>query len=107
VVLHAIVRDTASTWEDYRAVAARLGDEPPPGLVLHVAGRTAEGVRVIEIWLSRAALEEYVRSRLRPAERAAPAPLRDPAVREVVVERAVFGCAGGGLTITDIQEEIQ
>jgi hypothetical protein len=90
-VLHAIVRDSPVCWEDYRAVAAALGDEPPPGLVLHVAGRTAEGVREIEVWRSRAALEEYERTRLRPAAQAAPRPLREPAVREVAIERAVFG----------------
>jgi hypothetical protein len=106
-VLHAIVRDTPATWDDYRAVAAQLGDDPPPGLVLHVAGRTAEGVRVIEVWRSRAAFEEYERSRLRPAERAAPAPLCEPAVREVAVERALFGDAGSGIATTDIEEEIQ
>ena len=92
-MLHAIVRDTPASWEDYCAVAAALGDEPPPGLVLHVAGRTAEGVRVIEVWRSREALEEYERDRLRPAERAAPAPLREPLVRVVAVDHVVFGNA--------------
>jgi hypothetical protein len=88
-------------------VAAELGDEPPPGLVLHVAGRTAEGVRVIEVWHSRAALEEYERDRLHPAERAALEPLREPAVREVAGERALFGSADAGFAPTDHEEEIQ
>jgi hypothetical protein len=106
-MLHAIVRDLPVCWDDYRAVAAELGDEPPPGLVLHVAGRTAEGVRVIEVWRSRAAFEEYERFRLRPAESAAPSPLREPAVREVAVERALFGRADRGVANTHIEEEIQ
>jgi hypothetical protein len=89
--LYAVVRDTAVSWEDYRTVAAALGDEPPRGLVLHVAGRTIEGVRVIEVWRSRSALEEYVRERLGPAETAGLRPLREPTVREVVVERVVVG----------------
>jgi hypothetical protein len=86
-VAHALVRDTATSWEDYRRLAAELGDEVPDGLLIGVAGRTAEGVREIEVWASRDALVRYERDRLRPAERRAPRPLRRPTVRELTVER--------------------
>jgi hypothetical protein len=88
-MLYAIVRDTPSSWEDYRRLAAELGDELPAGLVLHVAGRTGEGVRVIEVWRSRSALELFERDRLRPAEQRSPAPLRDPVVRALVIEHVL------------------
>jgi hypothetical protein len=88
-VAHAIVRDTATSWEDYRGLAAELGEEVPEGLLIHVAGRTAEGVREIEVWVSRAALARFERERLRPAERRAPRPLRRPTVRELAVEHVL------------------
>jgi len=88
-VRYAIVRDTATSWEDYRRLAAELGDDVPAGLLIHVAGRTAEGVREIEVWSSRGALERYQRERLRPAERRFSRPLRQPTVRELDVERVL------------------
>lgn len=89
--MYAIVRDTPASWEDYRRVVAQLGDEPPEGLVLHVAGRTPEGVRVIEVWQSRTAYARFDRGRLRAAERRVPTPLRAPVVRTLAVSRAIRG----------------
>jgi hypothetical protein len=88
-VAHAVVRDTAESWEDYRRLAAELGGEVPEGLLIHVAGRTAEGVREIEVWVSREALARYERERLGPAEQRAPRPVRQPIVRELAVEHVL------------------
>jgi hypothetical protein len=55
---YAVVQDVAASWQHYerlaRAIAAR-----PEGLVLHAAGPTDEGFRVIGVWESEAAWERF------------------------------------------------
>jgi hypothetical protein len=88
-VPYAIVRDTPSSWDDYRRLAVELGAELPSGLLIHVAGPTSEGVREIEIWRSQQDLERFERDRLRPALARITRLLRDPIVRELVVKHLV------------------
>ena len=87
--MYAIVRDTPLSWEHYRLLASELGNDAPEGLLIRVAGRTVEGVRVIELWKSREALQRYERELLRPAQQLVPAPLGSEAVRELVVEHVL------------------
>ena len=47
---YGLVQDIASSWEHYQNVAARLTDPPPSGLILHLAGPTDEGFRIIAVW---------------------------------------------------------
>ena len=58
---YALVEDVAASWDTYLERIAELGDgDPvPDGLLVHVAGPTDEGFRVIEIWESRAARERF------------------------------------------------
>ena len=84
MVAYAIVRDTAVNWEDFHRVAAA-----PRGLLLHMAGRTPEGVREIEVWRSRRDLERYQRASVRRPDGDASLPLRSPSVREFVVEHVL------------------
>ena len=51
---YALVEDVPASWEQYGAVARSVG-QVPPGLLLHVAGPTDEGYRIIEVWESEAA----------------------------------------------------
>ena len=56
-----------ATYED---VAAHVGLEanPPEGLVLHTAGELESGrVRIVDIWESEQAMQNFSRERLRPA----------------------------------------
>jgi quinol monooxygenase YgiN len=65
-MVYAFVQDVAASWMRYQA-AARLLDEPTPvGLMLHVAGPTEEGVRMIEIWTDEEACQRYRAERLEP-----------------------------------------
>ena len=50
VVWYAIVEDVAASWECYEPYAAALEGRAPEGLILHAAGRTEEGFRIIELW---------------------------------------------------------
>ena len=87
--MYAVVRDTPSSWEDYRLLSSELGTDLPDGLLIRVAGRTSEGVRAIEIWRNRDDLSRYEREQLRTARGRAPPPLAPETVRTLAVEHVV------------------
>jgi hypothetical protein len=62
---YAFVQDVPATWDTYRGVAETLDAESPEGLVIHVAGPTDEGFRMIGIWDSRDAWDLFREDRLR------------------------------------------
>jgi hypothetical protein len=45
----------AATWERYDLFAAPLRDVVPEGLILHAAGPTDEGFRIVQVWESEEA----------------------------------------------------
>ena len=51
---YAFVEDVAASWEQYECFAAALAGPAPAGLILHVAGPTDEGFRIIGVWESEA-----------------------------------------------------
>jgi hypothetical protein len=61
---YAVVHDIAASWHDYQRLDAATVEPVPPGLILHVAGPTDEGFRIIEIWQSQAAWERFDAQRL-------------------------------------------
>jgi hypothetical protein len=66
---YAYVQDVAEEWENYERLAAALGDDVPEGLIVHVAGPTDSGFRIIDVWESQEAWERFRNERLRPAVR--------------------------------------
>jgi hypothetical protein len=74
-VAYAFVQDIASTWEQYKRVRASLVEPAPVGLMLHVAGPTEEGFRVIDVWESEEAWQRFLTERLDPAIAALGGPL--------------------------------
>jgi hypothetical protein len=48
----AVVHDIPASWHDYHRVAVALTDGPTPGLLIHVAGPTDDGIRTIDVWES-------------------------------------------------------
>lgn len=50
---YALVEDVPASWEQYGAIARSVG-QVPAGLLLHVAGPTDEGFRIIEVWETEA-----------------------------------------------------
>ena len=53
--------DDDRTTEGYDAVAARLGDAPIPGLILHTAGFDEDGgvFRIFDVWESHEAAVRF------------------------------------------------
>lgn len=64
---YAVVQDLPVPWPAYERVAAAVGDELPDGLIVHVAGPTEAGVRIIDVWESREQFDRFRRERLLPA----------------------------------------
>lgn len=63
---YALVEDVAASWESYERFAVDFQDSPPEGLIVHAAGRTDEGFRIIEIWESEEAWRRYADGLDRP-----------------------------------------
>lgn len=61
---YAFVEDVAASWEHYAGFAAALDGPPPDGLLLHAAGPTGEGFRIIGVWESEAAWDRFREDRL-------------------------------------------
>ncbi len=57
--MYAFVQDVPASWEQYPRLVAAVDEPPPAGLIVHVAGPTDEGFRVIAIWESEAAWEHF------------------------------------------------
>lgn len=66
---YAVVEDVAASWESYERFAVDLGRSRPEGLILHAAGRTDEGVRIIEVWESEEAWHRFAEASERSADR--------------------------------------
>ncbi len=64
---YVVVEDVAASWEHYRPFADALAGTAPAGLIVHAAGRTDEGFRIVGIWESEDAwlrFAEQLRSAL-------------------------------------------
>lgn len=65
-VSYVIVEDVAASWEQYRPFAEALDGAIPEGLLLHAAGPTDEGFRIVGVWESKEAWERFRADRLGP-----------------------------------------
>lgn len=64
---YAFVQDVPASWHRYAPVSAALIDPIPPGLILHLAGPTEEGFRIIAVWENEAAFDAFRTGRLAPS----------------------------------------
>lgn len=87
---YAFVQDIAASWHDYQQVAASLVEPAPTGLILHAAGPTDEGVRIIAIWDDERAWQRFRSERLEPAIASLAGPARpQPTFRDLHPARLV------------------
>ena len=91
---YAFVQDIASSWDRYQHLRAALTGPPPDGLILHLAGPTDEGFRIIGVWESERAWRQFQRENLQPALAALGAPdPPQPRFRDLNAKHVVFGSA--------------
>jgi hypothetical protein len=63
---YGFVQDVPANEEMYREIRTRLGDRRPEGLVAHVALRTDEGLRYVDVWETQQQWERFREERLEP-----------------------------------------
>jgi hypothetical protein len=56
---YAIVSDVPASWEAYEPLRLARTNPIPSGLLIHVAGPTDEGFRLIDVWATRADWERF------------------------------------------------
>jgi hypothetical protein len=90
---YAFVSDVPASWEHYEAFARAFEGPAPEGLLLHAAGPTEEGFRIIGVWESEEAWDRFRAGRLAvDVEAVTHAP---PTVRTLVPRHVVRGGAPG------------
>jgi len=91
-VSYAFVEDVAVSWEQYEPLAAALREDVPPGLILHAAGPTDEGVRIIGVWETEDAWRRFLAERLGETAEAWTATVQAPPVfRALRPRHVVYG----------------
>jgi hypothetical protein len=74
-----------ATIDQYDAVDRQLGPETPDGAHVHIAGKTEDGFRVIEVWDSPEHIERFMDSGLAEAMQEAQIP--EPTITEFEVHK--------------------
>jgi hypothetical protein len=89
---YALVQDVAWSWQQYERLAAGLYEPLPDGLIVHLAGPTDEGVRMIGVWESEQDWRRFQSERLQPALVTLGGPRRpEPTVRHLRGAELVLG----------------
>ena len=81
----AFVSDVPISREKYDKLDQELGSDKPEGLIVHAAGESGSGIRIIDVWESKQQFERFQSERL------------GTAMRKVGIEQPGNG-GGGGLT---------
>jgi hypothetical protein len=56
---YVVVEDVAASWEQYQRFANALAGKAPDGLIVHAAGPTDEGFRIVGVWESEEAWQRF------------------------------------------------
>ena len=65
---YAFTQDVPIDVAQYKRIIDRLGDDPPKGLVVHLAvERPGGGLRYFDVWDSEADWDRFAEERLHPA----------------------------------------
>lgn len=87
---YAFMQDIAASWHDYDRIMATTFDPLPFGLIVHLAGPTDEGIRIIDVWESEQAWQDFAAERLVPIANGGDA-LPAPRFRDLQSAHIVFG----------------
>jgi hypothetical protein len=73
---YAFTQDVPIDSALYKRITDELGDDPPKGLIVHIAvERPAGGLRYIDVWNSKEDLDRYTEERLHPVVHTLLAPI--------------------------------
>lgn len=86
-VSYVVVEDVAASWEQYGRFADALEGPGPVGLILHAAGPTDEGFRIVGVWES----EEAWRSFATQLDAGSESPERVHALRALRPRHVIYG----------------
>jgi hypothetical protein len=86
-VSYVVVEDVAASWEQYSRVATAL-EGSPDGLIMHAAGPTDEGYRMVGVWESEDAWARFSRELVTSYE---PVPHSSRVHRGLHPEHVVYG----------------
>jgi hypothetical protein len=64
---YAMTQEIPVDWATFEKINAELGPETPDGLVVHVAGPSTNGVRMITVWQTKEAFDRFGEEQLLPA----------------------------------------
>jgi hypothetical protein len=99
-MIGALYEAAGFTQEQYDAVLQQVGDAQPEGALVHIAGPTDDGWRVIEVWESEATQQRFQEDLLNPAFDRAGAPRVTPTFFPVHMifptPEAIAALAAGG-----------
>jgi hypothetical protein len=87
---YAVIRDIPASWERYTVFAEALATVPS-GLLVHVAGPTDEGFRLVEVWETR---DDWERFRPQEEELVGASTLAQTTLRELEGVATVRGQQG-------------
>lgn len=83
---YALVEDVPASWDTYLERIKTLAGSRPEGLLVHLAGPTDEGFRIIELWESKAASERFRNDRsIGEVDRSAPIQQLQTTFRDLIV----------------------
>lgn len=89
---YAQVQEFAASWAEFRSLSAAVYQPAPPGLLVHLAGPTDEGVRVISVWDSETSWRRFQDEQLEPVREALSGSGRTlPTTRDLHAQHIVLG----------------
>ena len=64
----AVIQEFEATTENYEKVNEKLGDTPPPGLIVHTISELGgDRWKVVDVWESKEQYDDFVQNKLAPA----------------------------------------
>jgi hypothetical protein len=63
---YGFIQDVPANAEIYGMIKGKLGDEPPPGMIAHLAIAHDGGLRYIDVWETEQAWDTFRNERLEP-----------------------------------------
>ena len=64
---YAVIMEWDADWDTHRRIDAAIGEDPADGLVLHSAGPSESGTRVLDVWETKDHANRFFETRIVPA----------------------------------------